>query len=109
MGWAPYSMGMWSWYPGMGYTWISGEPWGWMPYHFGSWNFSPALAMAGRLLRQWAGRPIAWGCGAGIQAWVTRGFPESPGAGCLITSAVGIFPRLWLWLVAFCVNGLGAL
>ena len=43
MGWSPYSMGMWSWYPGMGYTWISGEPWGWLPYHYGNWNFSPGF------------------------------------------------------------------
>ncbi|MGH9727340.1 MAG: DUF6600 domain-containing protein [Candidatus Acidiferrales bacterium] len=41
-GWAPFSMGQWASYPGLGWTWISGEPWGWVPYHFGNWMFSPA-------------------------------------------------------------------
>ena len=53
---------------------------------------SPVSAMAGRLSRRRAGRPTAWGCGAGTRAWVTRGLPASPGAGCLITTAIGISP-----------------
>ncbi|HEV2224459.1 MAG TPA: DUF6600 domain-containing protein, partial [Candidatus Acidoferrales bacterium] len=40
-GWAPFSMGQWASYPGLGWTWISFEPWGWVPYHFGDWMFSP--------------------------------------------------------------------
>lgn len=40
-GWAPFMDGDWMFYSGMGWTWISAEPWGWMPYHFGSWAFSP--------------------------------------------------------------------
>lgn len=40
-GWAPFSMGQWASYPGLGWTWISSEPWGWVPYHFGDWMFSP--------------------------------------------------------------------
>lgn len=38
-GWDPFGMGAWGYYPGMGYSWISGYPWGWMPYHCGAWNF----------------------------------------------------------------------
>jgi hypothetical protein len=40
--WSPFSFGRWVYYPGLGLTWISFEPWGWVPYHFGSWYYSPA-------------------------------------------------------------------
>lgn len=37
--WDPYSNGMWAWYQGAGYSWVSPYPWGWMPYHYGSWSY----------------------------------------------------------------------
>jgi ferric-dicitrate binding protein FerR (iron transport regulator) len=37
--WNPYGSGVWAWYPGAGYSWVSPYPWGWMPYHYGSWGF----------------------------------------------------------------------
>ena len=37
--WDPYGNGSWGYYPGVGYTWISGNPWGWLPYHCGNWTF----------------------------------------------------------------------
>jgi len=40
-GWSPFSFGQWYFWPGLGWTWISSEPWGWLPYHYGSWMFSP--------------------------------------------------------------------
>ena len=40
-GWSPFSFGQWYFWPGLGWTWISAEPWGWLPYHYGSWLFSP--------------------------------------------------------------------
>lgn len=36
-GWDPFDSGAWAWYPGWGYTWVSGYPWGWIPYRYGSW------------------------------------------------------------------------
>ncbi len=42
-GWSPFSVGRWGFFPGLGWTWISYEPWGWLPYHFGRWVFSPTL------------------------------------------------------------------
>ncbi len=39
-GWSPFMDGAWSFYPGMGYTWVSGYPWGWMPYNYGNWAFA---------------------------------------------------------------------
>jgi hypothetical protein len=38
-GWDPFSNGVWGFYPGMGYTWISSYPWGWAPYRYGQWNY----------------------------------------------------------------------
>jgi hypothetical protein len=35
--WDPYMDGAWVWYPGWGYTWVSGYPWGWAPYRYGRW------------------------------------------------------------------------
>lgn len=37
--WDPFGNGAWGYYPGFGYTWISGYPWGWMPYHCGAWDY----------------------------------------------------------------------
>ncbi len=37
--WDPFGSGAWGYYPGMGYSWISGYPWGWWPYHCGAWDF----------------------------------------------------------------------
>ncbi len=40
-GWSPYANGLWAFYPGAGYSWVSPYPWGWLPYHSGSWSFVP--------------------------------------------------------------------
>lgn len=39
--WDPFMDGAWVYYPGFGYTWVSGYPWGWMPYYYGSWYYLP--------------------------------------------------------------------
>lgn len=38
-GWDPFTDGAWSWYPGAGWVFISGQPWGWAPYRYGRWVF----------------------------------------------------------------------
>ena len=40
--WNPYGNGLWAYYPGAGYSWVSPYPWGWLPFHTGSWGFCPA-------------------------------------------------------------------
>lgn len=35
--WSPYWDGRWVFVHGIGWTWVSYEPWGWLPYHFGRW------------------------------------------------------------------------
>jgi hypothetical protein len=37
--WNPYGNGVWAWYPGAGYSWVSPYPWGWTPFHMGSWSY----------------------------------------------------------------------
>jgi hypothetical protein len=37
--WDPYSNGVWAWYQGAGYSWVSPYPWGWTPFHYGSWSY----------------------------------------------------------------------
>lgn len=37
-GWDPFANGVWTWYPGMGYSWVSPYPWGWLPFHSGMWT-----------------------------------------------------------------------
>lgn len=39
--WSPYGNGVWAFYPGAGYSWVSPYPWGWLPYHSGTWSFFP--------------------------------------------------------------------
>jgi len=49
----PFGDGAWAYYPGFGYTWVSGYPWGWTPYRYGSWIYVPTYG--------WAWQPGGWG------------------------------------------------
>lgn len=40
--WDPFANGVWAYYPGSGYSWVSPYPWGWTPFHSGSWDYCPA-------------------------------------------------------------------
>lgn len=51
-GWDPFADGYWSFYPGFGYTWVSGYPWGWTPYRYGTWMYVPSYG--------WAWQPGNW-------------------------------------------------
>jgi hypothetical protein len=52
--WNPFADGAWVWYPGFGYTWVSGYPWGWVPYHYGSWLFLAGYGWC------WQPRVVGW-------------------------------------------------
>jgi FecR protein len=53
--WDPYMSGVWAWYPGSGYCWVSSYPWGWMPFHSGAWEFCPAYGWGWQPGRSWVG------------------------------------------------------
>ena len=58
--WSPFMDGAWAYYPGLGYTWISGYPWGWMPYYYGNWAFVPPYGwiwVPGNSWNTWYGVP----------------------------------------------------
>lgn len=38
-GWDPFSNGLWSYYGGSGWVFVSRYPWGWTPYRYGNWLF----------------------------------------------------------------------
>ncbi len=35
--WSPFDNGVWTYYPNVGYSWVSPYPWGWLPFHSGNW------------------------------------------------------------------------
>jgi hypothetical protein len=54
-GWSPYGNGLWAFYPGAGYSWVSPYPWGWLPYHSGAWNFYPGYGWGWQPGGTWMG------------------------------------------------------
>ncbi len=54
-GWSPYSAGLWAWYPGAGYSYVSMYPWGWMPFHSGEWAYCGASGWGWRPTGGWSG------------------------------------------------------
>lgn len=57
-GWDPFMDGAWSWYPGMGYMFVSAYPWGWMPYRYGNWAMVPGYG--------WMWQPGNWSSWAAV-------------------------------------------
>jgi hypothetical protein len=78
---------MWNFYPGMGYTWISGEPWGWLPYHYGSWGFNSGFGwywMPGNF-DNFSPAMVNWYSGPGWIGWAPLG-----GVGVVTTAPTNI-------------------
>jgi ferric-dicitrate binding protein FerR (iron transport regulator) len=83
-GWSPYTNGQWESYPGIGWTWVSAEPWGWLPYHCGEWDFDSIFGwywmnpMFGCGL--WQSALVNWYMGPGWIGWSPgRPKPVPPG------------------------------
>jgi hypothetical protein len=53
--WDPYGSGVWTWYPGQGYSWVSLYPWGWTPFHSGEWDYCPTGGWGWRPKGNWNG------------------------------------------------------
>ncbi|MGE5205553.1 MAG: DUF6600 domain-containing protein, partial [Chlamydiota bacterium] len=69
-GWDPFMNGAWSWYPGVGYTFISQYPWGWMPYRYGNWAFVPGAGWCWQPggFYGWNAAPVVVNAPAGFRA-----------------------------------------
>ncbi len=82
-GWAPFMDGQWMFYPTLGWTWVSGEPWGWMPYHFGGWDYSPVYGWmwfpGGAGMEMWTAAPVQWYSVGNRVGWTPRSvnFPRT--------------------------------
>jgi len=73
-GWAPFVDGQWMFYPSLGWSWISAEPWGWVPYHFGGWNYDPLYGwmwMPGDY-GMWTAAPVQWVNVGNRVGWMPR-------------------------------------
>jgi hypothetical protein len=57
--WRPYYDGRWAWYPIIGWTWISYEPWGWCTSHYGRWGWGMDLGWYWIPYSRWSWGP-AW-------------------------------------------------
>ena len=96
--WAPFWNGRWDFFPGLGWTWISYEPWGWLPYHYGRWVFSPTLGWlwAPGSFRHWQPALVTWVRIGNHTGWVPLHPNDRPGhtptnlqQGVILTGAGG--------------------
>ncbi len=80
-GWSPFSAGHWAFYPALGWTWISYEPWGWLPYHFGRWFYSPGFGWlwAPGYFNQWQPAVVSWVRVGNHTGWVPLHPHDQPG------------------------------
>ena len=78
--WDPYSNGVWAWYQGAGYSWVSPYPWGWTPYHLGSWSYCSGVGWGWQPGGYWNGlnNGIAMMSGGGGAAVGSGGSPVRP-------------------------------
>lgn len=72
--WDPYGNGVWAWYQGAGYSWVSPYPWGWLPYHSGTWAFCPGVGWG------WHPGSTWWGLANVNPAMISRPVLDKPGA-----------------------------
>ena len=58
--WDPFGNGIWTYYQGAGYSWVSPYPWGWLPYHSGSWASCGNAGWGWRPGGTWMGLTNHW-------------------------------------------------
>jgi hypothetical protein len=76
--WDPYSNGVWAWYQGAGYSWVSPYPWGWTPFHLGSWSYCSGVGWGWQPGGSWNGLNNAMVSGGGAAAVASGGSPVRP-------------------------------
>jgi len=67
--WRPYLLGRWMWYPRIGWTWVSAEPWGWAVYHYGRWQWRLGLGWYWIPTVHWGPAWVNWYWDADFVAW----------------------------------------
>jgi hypothetical protein len=77
--WRPYWNGRWVWYPVIGWTWVSYEPWGWCVSHYGRWHWSGRLGWYWIPTRTWGPAWVHWYHGSHYVGWSPLSYWGYPG------------------------------
>ncbi len=76
--WVPYYYGRWRWYPFIGWTWVSYEPWGWCTYHYGRWHWRLGLGWYWIPARVWGPAWVHWCWGYDYIGWCPLSYYGRP-------------------------------
>lgn len=77
--WRPYYYGRWVWYPIIGWTWVSSEPWGWAAYHYGRWHWRLGLGWHWIPTAHWGPAWVHWYRGFDYYGWCPLSYYNRPG------------------------------
>jgi len=77
--WRPYYYGRWSWYPIIGWTWISSEPWGWCTSHYGRWQWRDRLGWYWIPRSHWGPAWVHWYSDRDYVGWCPLSYYDRPG------------------------------
>lgn len=76
--WRPYLYGRWVWYPVIGWTWVSSEPWGWSVYHYGRWHWRFGLGWYWIPQHYWGPAWVHWWWDSSYIGWCPLGWYNYP-------------------------------
>jgi hypothetical protein len=76
--WRPYYFGRWSWYPIIGWTWISSEPWGWCTSHYGRWHWRTNLGWYWIPRTHWGPAWVHWYYDHDYVGWCPLSYYDRP-------------------------------
>jgi len=79
LSWRPYYHGRWVWYPIVGWTWVSYEPWGWCVSHYGRWHWSVSMGWYWIPTRRWGPAWVHWYHGRHHVGWCPLSYYGYPG------------------------------
>ncbi len=77
--WRPYMYGRWVWYPIIGWTWVSSEPWGWATYHYGRWQWRFGMGWYWIPTSHWGPAWVQWYGGRDHYGWCPLSYYDRPG------------------------------
>jgi hypothetical protein len=76
--WRPYYYGRWVWYPIIGWTWVSDEPWGWAAYHYGRWQWDLGLGWYWMPTNFWGPAWVHWWSDYDYIGWCPLNYYNRP-------------------------------
>jgi len=76
--WRPYWNGRWAWYPVIGWTWVSYEPWGWCVSRYGRWHWRLGLGWYWIPTARWGPAWVHWYHGYDYYGWSPLSYYNRP-------------------------------